>query len=71
MCFSLAPYLSTQNTSQASIVQAGIILEAPGVISDIEAEKDQGTFVCFLKIFVTVPWEDAKRLKGETCKYGE
>lgn len=47
---------------------AGIILKGPGVISDIEAERDQETFACFLKICVLVHWEDAKRLKGETCK---
>lgn len=67
-CFSLALLLPTQNTSQASIMPAGIILKGPGVISDIEAERDQETFACFLKVCVLVCWEDAKRLKGETCK---
>ena len=69
--FSLAPPLPNQNTSQVSNMPAGIILNAPGVISDIKAERDQETFVYFLKMCVSVHWEDARGLKGETCKYGE
>lgn len=68
LCFSLALLLPTQNTSQSSAMPAGIILKGPGVISDIEAEKDQETFACFLKICVSVHWEDANWLKGETYK---